>query len=221
MPASYPGSIKTFTTKTNKVDLVDAAHVNDLQAEVVALETELAADVAGTAADLKSRLAISMDDDGSIRKGTAFPTTDLKRGQLFYRTDEDRVYYLADVATADWRVFGQVITQVNDTDTGTTIITNTVFLSVNKTVAAGKTIILIASGSCTPNSAPNTVFIYLYANGVKVQTVTLYFLAAADTFPWAACAVVTGLSGTITFEVMGWAYNDHAHADGNLIVIEM
>lgn len=39
MAASYPTSIKSFTTKTNNVDDVDAAHINDLQDEVVALET--------------------------------------------------------------------------------------------------------------------------------------------------------------------------------------
>ena len=39
MAAVYPTSIKTFTTKTNKVDIVDAAHINDLQNEVIALET--------------------------------------------------------------------------------------------------------------------------------------------------------------------------------------
>lgn len=43
MAASYPTSIKSFTTKTNNVDDVDAAHINDLQDEVVAIETALGA----------------------------------------------------------------------------------------------------------------------------------------------------------------------------------
>jgi len=41
MPASYPGSVKTFTTKVNGVDAPDAAHINDLQLEVEAVETDL------------------------------------------------------------------------------------------------------------------------------------------------------------------------------------
>jgi hypothetical protein len=41
MAASFPSSIKTFTTKTDSVDFVQAAHVNDLQNEVTAIETEL------------------------------------------------------------------------------------------------------------------------------------------------------------------------------------
>lgn len=38
---AYPGSLDTFTTKVDYVDLVLAAHVNDLQAAVVAIETAL------------------------------------------------------------------------------------------------------------------------------------------------------------------------------------
>jgi len=41
MPASYPGSVKSFTTKVNGVDAPDAEHINDLQLEVAAVETEL------------------------------------------------------------------------------------------------------------------------------------------------------------------------------------
>lgn len=41
MPASYPTSVKSFTTKTNGVDDVDASHINDLQLEMSAVETEL------------------------------------------------------------------------------------------------------------------------------------------------------------------------------------
>ena len=91
MAASYPGSLKSFTNKTNKVDLVDAAHVNDLQNEVVAIETELGVDVAGSATDLVTRLAIMIADSGAVRQGTGFPGSPIE-GQLFYRTDEDILY---------------------------------------------------------------------------------------------------------------------------------
>ncbi len=40
--AAYPGTIKSFTTKTDgPSSTIFAAHVNDLQAEVVAVETDL------------------------------------------------------------------------------------------------------------------------------------------------------------------------------------
>lgn len=41
MAASYPGSIKVFTSKTNITDVIDAAHPNSLQEEVLAIESVL------------------------------------------------------------------------------------------------------------------------------------------------------------------------------------
>jgi hypothetical protein len=41
MPASYPLSVRPFTTKVNVLDIVDAADPNSLQEEVVAIETTL------------------------------------------------------------------------------------------------------------------------------------------------------------------------------------
>ena len=40
MAATFPGGVKTFTTK-QAGDQIDSVHINDLQAEVVAVETEL------------------------------------------------------------------------------------------------------------------------------------------------------------------------------------
>lgn len=39
--AAYPGAIKSFTTKVNLVDTINADHINDLQSEIAAIETEL------------------------------------------------------------------------------------------------------------------------------------------------------------------------------------
>ncbi len=47
MAASYPNSIKSFTTKTTG-DTIEASHINDLQNEIIALESELGTNVAGT-----------------------------------------------------------------------------------------------------------------------------------------------------------------------------
>lgn len=43
MAASFPASVKTFTTKVDGVDDVQADHINDLQLEVTAVETDLIA----------------------------------------------------------------------------------------------------------------------------------------------------------------------------------
>lgn len=86
--AVYPASIISFTTKTNKVDLVDAAHINSLQNEVVAIQTELGKDVAGTQTDLLTRLGVSFATNGAIRNGTVEPGSPVE-GQAFWRTDTD------------------------------------------------------------------------------------------------------------------------------------
>lgn len=39
MAASYPGSVKVFTTKANITDVIDASHPNSLQEEVLAIES--------------------------------------------------------------------------------------------------------------------------------------------------------------------------------------
>jgi hypothetical protein len=43
--ADYPSAIKTFTSKQDGIDLYLAAHINDLQGEVTAIETELGVNV--------------------------------------------------------------------------------------------------------------------------------------------------------------------------------
>lgn len=41
MAATYPGSVRVFSTKSNVTDTIDASHPNTLQEEVVAIETIL------------------------------------------------------------------------------------------------------------------------------------------------------------------------------------
>jgi len=63
---AYPASLDSFTAKTDSVDDVMAADVNELQTAIVATETELGTDVAGSATDLKTRLAHSINDAGYL-----------------------------------------------------------------------------------------------------------------------------------------------------------
>jgi hypothetical protein len=56
MAASYPGSIKSFTTKTDSTDVVRASHINDLQDEVVAVETELGITTSPASDSVRERL---------------------------------------------------------------------------------------------------------------------------------------------------------------------
>lgn len=41
MVASYPSSIRVFTTKVNVTEIIDASHPNSVQEEVVAIQTAL------------------------------------------------------------------------------------------------------------------------------------------------------------------------------------
>ena len=74
MPTPIP--IESFTTKTNKVDLVDAAHINVPQASIVTLETALAR---------------MLNTDGSLAQGTSFPASPVE-GLIFWRSDEKKLY---------------------------------------------------------------------------------------------------------------------------------
>lgn len=66
---SYPGVLDTRTILTDgpSGDDIVAAHPNGLSAAVIALETELGVDPAGTLPDLVTRLAVSQNTDGTIK----------------------------------------------------------------------------------------------------------------------------------------------------------
>lgn len=54
MPASYPGAVRPFVNKTNVVDIIDAAHPNSLQEEVVAIESTIGLNPALSTAPLST-----------------------------------------------------------------------------------------------------------------------------------------------------------------------
>jgi hypothetical protein len=115
-------------------------------------------------------------------------------------------------------------TQVNDTDAGTSLNTGGVaFLSVAKTCTSGKTIMLVASGYCSSTSTNDFPFtFYLKHGSTTVQTVILSTLETSKAKSWACCGIVTGLSGSVTFTVVGKS-NDTVGtptAYGNLVVLE-
>lgn len=86
-------AIETYTTKTNKVDLVDAAHINAVQTSVVSIE---------------SALNILVSQNGSLAQGSSFPTVPAPvEGQMFYRNDIAQLYIYTgsswqDVASQSW-----------------------------------------------------------------------------------------------------------------------
>ena len=56
MPTNYPGILDSYTTKTDLTETIYAAHVNNMQDAIVAIETELATNPKGANASVKARL---------------------------------------------------------------------------------------------------------------------------------------------------------------------
>ena len=71
MASSYPGALDSFTTKTDQVDIVAAAHINDMQNAIVATQTELGTDPAGSLTDITTRLAVAIAGDGLLAFASA------------------------------------------------------------------------------------------------------------------------------------------------------
>lgn len=64
---TFPGSLYSYTTLVDGVDYPQATHINTPNGEIVAIETELGTDPAGSMTNVKSRLAVSLADDGDLR----------------------------------------------------------------------------------------------------------------------------------------------------------
>jgi len=64
--ADFPAAKYSGVTVTDNVTDVLATHHNTQDAEIVAIEAELGTDPAGSATDVKTRLAVMMADDGTL-----------------------------------------------------------------------------------------------------------------------------------------------------------
>ena len=89
--SNYPGALDIFADQEAKKDKASKAVINRIQNAIEALEGELGTDPAGSVTDVKTRLYVCIDNDGTLRKGTSFPASPVD-GQPFWRTDEDALY---------------------------------------------------------------------------------------------------------------------------------
>jgi hypothetical protein len=112
--SDYPGSLDTWVTLTDKEDLAEVSDINKIKAAIEATQTELGADVAGSATNLLTRLAKILADSGAIKQGTSFPGI-TESGLLFFRTDLDK-FYIRNAANDAWDEIGAGV----DYDDGTT-----------------------------------------------------------------------------------------------------
>ena len=90
--STYPGVIDSWNFLTDKEDLAEVSDINKIKDAILETQTELGAAPSGSLASVTARLAMIQNVDGAVQKGTAFPSTGLVDGQLFYRTDLDTVY---------------------------------------------------------------------------------------------------------------------------------
>lgn len=146
---AYDSGIITFTVKTDKVDLVAAAHINAVQTELITIETILGVGVKGNRSDLKTRLANMMDPDGTILSGTSYPSPSLP-SQGFYRTDLD-VFYIMNAANSLWIAQGGSVS-------------NVLFQYAGQVDAQGIDFGEVTNSSLVPNGATGT-YRYLQAKG--------------------------------------------------------
>lgn len=64
--SQYPDALDSYTYRTDLIDDVNAQDVNELQDAIAAIEATLGTNPEGTLTDLKTRLAVSIDDSGNI-----------------------------------------------------------------------------------------------------------------------------------------------------------
>jgi hypothetical protein len=96
----YPGGVDSFTGKVDGVDDVMAADINDLQAAVAAIETELGADPAGSCTDVVTRLDHTQSAAGMLELDAATELT-ISSGAITVTQNFHTIDTQSDAATDD------------------------------------------------------------------------------------------------------------------------
>lgn len=176
---AFDSAIISYTTKTDKVDLVQAAHINAVQSELVTIETILGTGVKGDRANVKTRLNNALDADGSILSGTSYPSPALG-SQVFYRTDLTTLY-VHNISTGQWDALGGSLSNIIAFFQGQ---------DSSSTSANG----IYKGTSNVPTTAFDNLFYALFASGSNS------YLNIVPTFKWKK---ITGVS-TVTVLIRGW-----------------
>lgn len=66
----YPTAVDQFITWEDDIDNILASSVNNAYARIIATQTELGTDPAGSMTDVKTRLAVSLENDGTLKANT-------------------------------------------------------------------------------------------------------------------------------------------------------
>ena len=152
--SDYPGSLDSWVTLTDKEDLAEVSDINKIKNSLLATQTELGTDPAGTKTDLVTRLAQCIATNGAMRNGTSFPGSGEQDGDFFYRTDENVMYIYNG---SGWDSQGQSLGNVIFSWSG------------NETVnqSANGYGMIVAGTDLTPD--PNTGVVFLFATEDTTQ----------------------------------------------------
>lgn len=119
MAASFPTSVHSFASKTDGVDDVLAAHVNDIQLEVAAIETQLLT----TGTWVPTFAGFSADPSGGLYRYVLIGKTCIAMVEMPTGTSNDTMLTLTAPFTARtatgmfWRALSSVVTNGGTTAT--------------------------------------------------------------------------------------------------------
>lgn len=168
--SNYPGSLDSFSTKRFKQDVNRSADINALQDAIVAIETELGTDPAGSLTNVKTFLQRCLATNGAMRQGTSFPGSP-NEGDFFYRTDQDKMYIYDGSAwdavslTPDYAA-GTILLASSD---GVLTVSDASYTK-RKSIKVPRSGTLTIKFTLTGSGGGNSTFGRIYRNGVAVGT---------------------------------------------------
>ena len=202
MSASYPGSVKTFTSR-NAGDTIQPSHVNDLQDEVNALETSLlssftttfpltSGQIAFPATQSASANANTLDD---YEEGTWTPGIAFGGGTTGVTYTQQTGTYVKVGRMVQFQ--GRIILSSKGSSTGNVTITGLPFTATN--TASG------FAGGASLYWSINTAIVY-GAMSVVANTTTINFFIATAAAAFLSQAQDTNISNTTDLVFAGTYY---------------
>lgn len=91
--ASYPGGVISYTTKKDRIDVVDDDHVNQLQAEQIALQQYVGTNPHQDRGSLDERITAFLNPSGYLYS-TAGDLTPTHPGQMWHDSDADQIKFI-------------------------------------------------------------------------------------------------------------------------------
>jgi len=179
--SDYPGAIDEFTHRVDEVDDVMAADVNELQDAIEAIETELGTDPAGTATDLKTRLANLISDGGFLKLKTSTELT-ISSGAITVTQNFHTIDTESDAASDD-------LATINGGAAGLMVFFRTESSSRDVVIKHNTGNILTSSGADITLANTNELMVGIYDSGLSMWLVGILsagsssgtFLGLSDT----------------------------------------